>query len=242
MTLFRILLLLIALPLYVATGHASDMQFRWVTVANGVNCAKGECAKILEASGTISSDTPQQFRQFLDWQGEEKGARRAVLLHSPGGDLTAGMRLGLEFRRLGLIVYVGRFVEVDTLVGAGLIKAGKPAAREVALFGKEHPVNGVCYSACVYSFVGGVKRIVPTTSKLGVHRPTLIKETFFGIPLFDNSKKTGWDLERIGELERVYLRVMGASPSLVALAHSVSPQTIRVLSQKELRRFGVTTR
>lgn len=233
-------LALLAVPL--AGAGAADMEFRWVALGSEGQCGRKACPKILEASGTISNTTPSDFRSFVEREGNEPGAKRAVLLHSPGGDLAASMRLGIEFRRLGMIVYVGRFVDSDTLRARGLLRNDAAGRRDVALWGDAHPVNGICYSACVYTFMGGVKRMVPSTSKLGVHRPTLVEDNFFGIPIFDKKKSGGWDIKKIGDLERTYLRFMGGSPNLVSLAHSVEPSSIHVLSTKELRQFRVTTR
>ncbi|MBX9618852.1 MAG: hypothetical protein K2X10_06865 [Hyphomicrobiales bacterium] len=223
-------------------AQAADMEFRWVSLGADGRCGRVPCPRVLEAVGAISHDTPAEFRRFVEREGNEPGARRAVLLHSPGGDLAASMRLGIEFRRLGMIVYVGRFVNAQTLEAHGLLTQGRTAKKEREQWGDAHPVNGICYSACVFTFMGGVKRMVPQTSRLGVHRPTLIEETFFGIPLFDRKKPGGWDINRIGDLERTYLRFMGANPQLVALAHSVEPTMIRVLSPRELKRFRLVTR
>lgn len=221
---------------------AADMEFRWVSVGEIGSCGRKDCPKVLEASGTISDTTPEEFRRFVASRASERGARRAVLLNSAGGDLAASMRLGIEFRRLGMIVYVGRFVDLETLAARGQVPRGRAQLREIVKWGNAQPVNGICYSACVYAFMGGVKRTVPQSSKLGVHRPTLIENTFFGIPIFKPNTKEGWNLQRIGELERTYLQFMGASPNLVALAHSIEPASIHVLTSKELRQFRLTTR
>lgn len=236
---FTVALLALTLP---DTASAGDMEFRWVSLGIDGRCGRKPCPRVLEASGTITHDTPAAFRDFVSQSGNEPGARRAVLINSPGGDLAASMRLGLDFRRLGMIVYVGRFVDVDTLVAHGVLRPGVQTKRDIDKWGDAQPVNGICYSACVFTFMGGVKRMVPSTSKLGVHRPILVEDNFFDIPFFKPKKNGGWDLDRIGALERTYLKFMGANPRLVSLAHSVGPDSIHVLSQKELRSFRVITR
>lgn len=72
----------------------------------------------------------------------EPGA--AVLLDSPGGDLVAGLRLGLQFRKAG----------VRTRVAEG--SATLPSA-------------AICASACSHAFLGGVVREVDATARFGVH-------------------------------------------------------------------------
>src|SRR5262249_37273276 len=129
------------------------------------------CPRVIEAQGTIVRDTPSAFANFIRQSGDVPGARRVVLIHSPGGVLRSGMELGMMFRRLGGSVFVGRFADLRTLVGAGALPAGTVANMVRTGRTGDRPVSGACVSACVYAFLGGTERIVPSTSRLGVHRP-----------------------------------------------------------------------
>ena len=97
--LFLPLLLLAADPM---TGAAQDaMTFR--TAGNGGNC--GDCVWTV-AEGRITADTPADFIAY--WGPEETEGSPLVVLHSPGGNLLAGLELGRLLRERGTRTRVAR--------------------------------------------------------------------------------------------------------------------------------------
>jgi hypothetical protein len=202
--------------------HASEMTFRWVEFAAG-DCRRG-CPRVIEAQGAITTETPRAFREFIAQSGDVPGARRAILIHSPGGVLRAGMELGMMFRRLDAAVFVGRF--------------GGPSGRGRG----DVPVAGACVSACVYAFLGGTARVVPTHSRLGVHRPYRAEARADASPGADPMAMVAWDRRAVEATQRRYIRAMGADPALVGVEQQVPSTSIRFLAQNDLRRLRIVTR
>lgn len=222
-----------------ATPAASaDMRFRWVVFGNESDCRQ-DCPRVIEAQGTITPQTPAAFVEFLRSRGNVPGARRVVLLHSPGGVLRAGMELGILFRQLEMAVFVGRFVDARTLAEAGVISAAE--ARRAAGRG-DRPVAGTCVSACVYAFLGGSERVVPERSRIGVHRPFRAEERYDRSPTQDRQAVTAWDRATVEEMQRTYIQSMGVDPGLVRVEQGVSSNSVRFLSPQDLRRLRIVTR
>jgi len=102
------------------------------------------------AEGVITSDTPNQFTNFI----KSVKAQPVVYFNSLGGNLAAGIQLGRKIRELGLDTYVGG--EYVSYSGTGkyqtLVK------------------QSVCFSACAYAFMGGTSRKIAANQAFGVHQ------------------------------------------------------------------------
>jgi hypothetical protein len=127
---------------------------------------------------------------------------------SPGGNLYAGLELGASFRRNNW----------NTVVGL------------------EYPVNGtttvaVCASACVYAFVGGVRRVVMRDNVLAVHQFAV------GGP----TRITVGDVQRLTAMIDVYLTKMGVSSLLQTVAGLTAAQSITTLTIRDAMQLGVAT-
>ena len=128
----------------VLASPASAMAFRAGEMPDPVLCGR-TCPLVVAAVGTIDEATPREFENFMrDWAGEKNVI---VLLDSVGGRVVAAMELGRFFRRMHYGVVVG---------------SPEPDGRGAARLG-----HGRCFSACVYAFMGGVRRIVPESSQVG---------------------------------------------------------------------------
>ncbi len=57
-------------------------------------CPGKSCAKVLLGEGDITYDSDRAFRTAL----RRAGRNTPVILHSPGGDLAGGLKLGIAFR------------------------------------------------------------------------------------------------------------------------------------------------
>ena len=94
--------------------------------------------------GPISNETIAQLAAVVAVQSIKAAT---VYLNSPGGSLLAGIDLGKVIRRHGFDTNVGR----------------KP-------IGNGSVIEGGCYSACVFAYLGGGYRYLNSKSEIGVHR------------------------------------------------------------------------
>jgi hypothetical protein len=201
---------------------ASAQPMRFELAGNSGNCRGCEWIK---AEGEITPDTPRAFREYR----QKYGPGGAVILHSPGGSLAAGLELGRLFRESQITTIVGRTVPNDA--GSHIVVAGS------------------CASACAYAFLGGVNRtlephpmisdgIEPVVSKIGVHRffrPEVL--TRMGAVLF-----TGRDLDaeqRTTAALAVYMVEMGVDARLLGLATAADATSVRWLSYQEAEQLLV---
>src|SRR5260370_41089650 len=130
-----------------AMAQGEPMSFRLAKL-EGRGCG-ARCPRVIVAEGVIEEDTPETFISFLQSAAETQDLRDVVVINSPGGRVVASMRLGAALRKLRAAVIVARFGNGDD---------------------PDLPTAGPCMSACVYAMMGGVKRIVPPESRMGIHR------------------------------------------------------------------------
>jgi hypothetical protein len=73
----------------------------------------------IQATGTITEDTPKKFERFLKSPPDEKNALvilatiDGVAFHSPGGSLMAGLQLGEIIRKNGFNTTVGNSIPLQ---------------------------------------------------------------------------------------------------------------------------------
>ena len=88
-----------------------------------------------------------------------------------------------------------------------------------------------CYSSCVFLLAGGVNRYA-YTGKVGIHR------AYFGSVDKSLSSNQIRDLrEKLNSELKKYLEEMDINPSLVEAMNSYPPESMKVLSQDELKNF-----
>ncbi len=97
-----------------------------------------KCQVIILASGQIHKDSANQFKAFA----KEFQRGTWVAISSPGGNLIAGMQLGIAIRESGFNTTIGNtdFSPPD------------------------------CLSACAYAFLGGITRKLTPGSRYGLHQ------------------------------------------------------------------------
>lgn len=139
----KVLLTMMVILLSGMTAKSTEMTFDNRCMGN----AAESCAII--ASGIISKNTPIVFKQFMDTDFSDG---EVVLLHSRGGNLAGGVALGKLIREYNLSTEVG---------------GGPPVSQDEIW---EWPDAGVCESACAYAFLGGRRRELGQSDKLGFHR------------------------------------------------------------------------
>jgi hypothetical protein len=206
---------LLAIVAAAAPARADDMSFRLVTLADS-HCG-GRCPQVVAAEGEIVEETPDVFLRFLRNRASREPLRSILLIDSPGGKVVASMSLGQELRKLGMAVVVAR-------VGA----EGGPL------------VSGRCYSACVYALMGGLKRVIPRQSRVGVHRMFNYVDgvdPMSGEALRERRYADGGMRKTLSR----YSVSMGVSRDLIALAERTSPDRVHLLTAAEIARWRLGT-
>lgn len=93
-----------------------------------------------------------------------------------------------------------------------------------------------CFSSCVYALMGGVARVVPRGSRIGVHR---MHRTMVGEDAPGRARKPTLEYASQPQVDalRRYAADMGIEPGLIALAERFSPSELHLLSRRDMRRF-----
>lgn len=212
--LFGALLVLGALGAARPAAAEEPMSFRLVTIGGKGGCPR-DCADIIAAEGEIDNDTADRFVSFLADHLRDHDLRPLVLIESPGGTVVGAMQLGTVFRRIG----AGVMVASTLAVGDG----------DQALL-----VPGACLSACVYAFVGGVRRVVPPDSWLGIHR-MVINERVFG-PDGEERREVFGSKDIVSTLA-AYTRSMGVDPRMIDYAETIAPEQLHIVTPREIVRW-----
>jgi hypothetical protein len=226
------------------SANASSALDKPMTFSLQQECEGSGCNSYILAQGTIVEKTPLAFEAFMS----RIDHKPIVYFHSPGGSLAAGIKLGLLVRKFRLDTFVGgpyeKFVEI-----------GRPYAVLVN--------RAVCYSACVYAFLGGVTRELKKGGQLGVHQfrgirgdtgeasaqiTTTVLANYIdamGVDrrLLDIASTTGSDnVYSLSETEARQLNVDNTSPPLARwrLEAANDGTLLLVASQKQARRDGTT--
>lgn len=173
------------------------MTFRYV--GNGGNCNGCEW---FTGEGNITSDTPKDFRAFL----EKYPYKLSIYLDSPGGH-PSGMELGREIRKNGISTHVGRSVNsADKLA---------PNAFEIKKLN--------CSSACALAFLGGVER---SGGPVNFHQASLV--TRKSIPFNSSIElETGLSIGQfLAGVMIAYVIEMDVDPRLITKIMSVPPTSL----------------
>lgn len=198
-----------------AGAQASEaMAFR-VAPLEAPGCS-GRCPHVIVAEGVIEPETPQQFVTFLKSMSADRALKRIVFFNSRGGNVVASMVFGHILRELGVAGVVGRFE-------GGGADGG--------------PFVGECLSACVYAMMGAVRRVAPAGSEVALHRMSIVESDGGGWGGPAHVTRSFADRPMVSILKR-YARRMGVNPKLVALAESLPPDAVHVLTPEEMRRFS----
>ncbi len=194
-----------------------EMTFRRVSFQQGPQCKGKDCASVIVAEGRMTRDTPRQFAEFVQAQNRLGPTRNVVMLSSPGGHVGGSLAFGLMLRELGTTVMVAR----TEASGDGVVTDMRPTN---------------CYSACAYTLMGARQRIVPSGSRVGVHRMHS-----FGNAVDPTRETGGTRFYTAGQNEvttlKRYVSAVGVDPRVVDLAETVPPDDIRVLSHQEMQAY-----
>jgi hypothetical protein len=138
---------------------ASALSYRLVD-ANFPGC-KGECPKVIVASGTISQNEHIQLLAFLEQSLGRGKVAQILVIESPGGFTAGGLALGYALRKLKMSVIVGRWtgealrhLRLGLRVRTGrwhlaIFRVGQPRRRASRPYrhggaGPDHAASGQC--------------------------------------------------------------------------------------------------
>ena len=195
-----------------ALSEAPPMTFRTVTLAFP-DCG-ARCPEVVVADGVIEESTAQTFLDFARRASLSPRLRSVIFINSPGGNVVASMELGYAFRTLHAVVIVAGFAAQDSRSG---------------------PVSGMCLSACVYAMMGASRRVVPSTSRVGLHRMSILEGQG---P--DAGRRTLADPHLVALLAR-YAQRMGVDPALVWRAESQQPGALHLVTPGEMTRWRLAS-
>jgi hypothetical protein len=204
---------------WLLASSAQAMTFRLEPMRLGGPCG-AHCPQVIVADGQISNSTPDEFVQFLRENAGRHDLRTVVFLNSDGGYVVASMELGQIFRRIGAATVVARL----------------SPSRGSSRFMTAH-----CLSACVYAFMGGVKRVAPPGSVLGIHRMFANQAQGGGI-FGDGPVERVYDNGSMAGMLANYSSRMGVSRDLIRSAEHISSQGIHVVTPAELARWRLASR
>ncbi len=208
----------------VEVGWAADpMSFSLSTISTSAPCRR-HCdrqprevsAEVISATGEITNTTSDEFLGFLHEHVGDGQLRPVILIHSPGGTVIGAMQLGLLFRKIGAAVIVARSFD-------------DPATD------RSHIVPGACMSACVYAFFGGVKRVVPSVSRLGIHRMAVYEQSHD--PAGGNMMTRSFGTDDIVSALSSYTKLMGVNPAVIDYAEQIAPEDIHIVTPREIMRW-----
>jgi hypothetical protein len=104
----------------------------------------------LQAIGTITKETPAEFARFM--ASDAGKISKDLALHSPGGDVLAGLELGRAIRHARLNTSIGRSIPLEGVMRVYRYK------------------EATCASACAYAFLGGIGRSYPAGAVYALKR------------------------------------------------------------------------
>jgi hypothetical protein len=155
--------------------------------------------EIILAQGKIERKTEDSFGEMV----KAMPAGTIVLLNSMGGDLVGGLRLGQSIRSRDFNTWI-----MD-------VQADNPAITDKKTIGR-------CFSACAYTFLGGVIRRVDKAGQLGVHQ-------------FRNKddKLDANQAQKISAMIARYLDAMGINRQLLDQAMLTEPGKMTLIPESQ---------
>jgi len=215
-----IILLLASNPSWAKDDNygAVDTPMKFVLAGNGGNCSGCEWTS---AIGVIDQSTPGKFEEYY----KKNPYPITVMLHSPGGNLMAGMELGRIFRKYKIPVDI-----------AETQKETDPENH----FEKTAP--GICASACAYAFLGGVSRLIENGSRIGFHQ-------FYGNPKTVEANTGSVSVEGytlsadqiISGVIAEYIAEMGVDERVLSIASIAGKNDVITPNAKDLEILKVIT-
>ncbi len=180
---------------------------------NGAMRIDGESTWIY-AEGNFEEGDAEKFEKFLGGRTFWKNQR--VVLNSGGGNVLEGIKIGNIIREHGFRTAI-----------ATSVKTGEYSEVQ----------SGICASACVLAFVGGIERGASEGSRIGVHQMSRNYENIAnGEPITVEDMKGSMSAAQfLVGLTLTHFMQMGIDPTIIPLMVGTSAEDIRWLTLDEVR-------
>ncbi len=206
-SLAAITILILSFVVMGSADRADAMSFRAVELS--------DAGSVIVATGQITESTPGEFMSFLQETYGSHNLHAVVFLDSPGGRVLASMEFGTLLRQIGAAAVI-----------AGVYSNGAGGAVMT---------NGQCFSACVYAFMGARKRVVPSSSQIGIHRMFAYEQEVDSSG--ESYVRRRYDNGQMGSVLKRYTSAMGVNPALISEAEHIPSDGLKILSRSEIRRY-----
>jgi hypothetical protein len=205
----------LAIALMLAGAQSASALSYQLVDADLPNC-RGNCPKVLVATGTIRQNEHVQLAAFIDEALKTERVGQVIVIDSPGGFTLGGAYLGSLLRKLKMTVIVGRWTGEPITRGGGL-------------------TSGTCASACVLVLSGGTSRYFVTGSRVGVHRshtgPTVLD------PITRQAINATVDHDNVKEAYASFFKMMGIDAGLASKMDATPSESMYWLSPAEMGRY-----
>jgi hypothetical protein len=195
---------------------------------SGANEANGISSRVGHLSGLPGGMMcPDLLNNGQEWCGFY------IAIGEINRKLVDGIKILLNYKHQSKRQIVGSMVYLDSPGGdvAAALEIGRILRREGMSATVERGAH--CMSACVFVLAGAEKRRID--GAVGIHRPR--KVDIPNEPI--DPSKVIKEYEDSSDTERIYLKEMGVSTTLVDEMLRFEPDNIRVLTRPELEKFGL---
>ncbi|MBB6485553.1 hypothetical protein GGD46_002841 [Rhizobium lusitanum] len=234
----------------------APMQFMLVHAdPSSGDCRPDGCMDWIAAEGMIDARSPTDLRKLLASIGNRK---LPIIVNSPGGNVEAAMEMGEIIRKRGLSVAVGGTRLQSCPNNQPLCADGWRGGSK----GVVYSAGSRCFSACPFVLAAGVRRVVSPFSIVGVHqvKTTYDQERIIYRMKYQivNGKKRlvsrreisrkfvgQHDSTKLSKSQRsrflAYFKEMGIDRSILDMAMSAAPSSIRLITPDEAMKIGLRT-
>ena len=205
--MLRVAVVLMALFTASKAFSQTQIQFTAFPPDRPTNALMGAHAWRIYASGLIDEDADKRLEEVI--QRNNIPHHSDIFLHSGGGSLAGGMKLGKVMRKYLLHSNVGQL--------------------DLSSKSQGSPKAGNCYSACAMAYLGGEYHFLMTGSVYGIHRFYLDKQT----------KQDADLAQMMSAVVVEYIRSMDVNTEIFTLASRAGRDEIVTPSQEMLVRLSV---
>jgi hypothetical protein len=205
--MLRVALVLMALFTAAKAFSQTPLQFTVFPPDRLTNSLMGAHAWRIFAAGVIDEEADKRLEEVIQNNNIPHGSD--IYLHSGGGSLVGGMKLGRVMRKYSLHSNVGQL---------------DPSSKD-----QGSPKSGNCYSACAMAYLGGEYRFLMAGSVYGIHRFYSDKQT----------KQDADLAQMMSAVVVEYIRSMGVNTEIFLIASRAGRDEIVTPSQEVLVRLNV---
>lgn len=234
-----------------------EAPMRVVIVRSASPSCEPLCPEWIAAEGEITGATPAAFSKVFKQIGKRK---LPVIIRSPGGSINAALEIGRMIRKRGLDVSLGWTSYYGCAPDQKSCKL--PPEQKGIYRGLVLSSRAFCNSACPIIMAGGVTRLAPSDSYVGVHQPKTIWSreivTYRERYRIVKGKKKIIDRKIVGRKPgkakvtyghdkalrkklTAYYKEMGVDPKILDEAEKTKYKDIDYLTPAEVQQFNLRT-